>query len=598
MSHLFRTPLLLGASLLLAACATTSGDPVGSLPGARQDDLDKTLRLAEKKKGEQALSLYLSAADQAWQQKDTLKARTLLESLDLAEATVAQHIFAATLAAELALHRQQPAMALQTLNHPAFEHISQLPLHQQIRSQLVRARALEATGQLPGAVRERIYLAGLLEPAAARTNIEHTWRLINQLPASQQAAAQEQDLNAWLQLSRLIRGSGSVAQKQQALQQWLHNNPAHPAAQTLPASLERLQSIDARPYQRIALLLPSNDRNQNVVEAIRNGFLAAYFQAREQNEAVPELIFVDSDTTSDPASLYQQMQHQGVDLIVGPWEKPLINRLAQSASLPIPTLALNYAEAGHTSSNLFQYGLSAEDEARQVAEHAWQDGLRSVAILVQQGEWGQRVHSAFASHWQQLGGRLVDSIQLDQPADLAHQVANLMRLRDSEARSAQLESVLQTRIHSEPARRRDLDFVFLAAPPQQARQVKPILTLQYADDLPVYATSAINPGQTGSAALHDLNDIRFTEIPWITGSGDSLQKEISTRWPDATGAMGRFYAMGADTWRLASQLQLLQALPDTRTPGYTGNLQLNPQNRVERHVDWVRFHDGQLESLR
>lgn len=597
MSHPFRTPLFLGVSLFLAACATTQGDAVGTLPGVRHDDLNKTLQLAEKRKGNQALALYLSAADQAWQQRDAMKARTLLESLDLSEASSAQHMFAATLAAELALERKQPGMALQSMGHPAFERLSELPVQQQIRSHLARARALQATGQLPAAVRERIYLSGLLDPATASTNTERIWQLVNQLPTDQPATAGEQELKAWLQLSHMISGSGQVARKQQQLQQWLTQNPGHPAARNLPADLQRLLAIDAQPLQRIALLLPSADRNQNVVDAIRNGFLTAYLKAAEQDPSLPELVFVDTAEAANLTALYQRLQQQGIDLIVGPWEKTLINQLAEASSLPIPTLALNYADGGLANANLFQYGLSAEDEARQAAERAWQDGLRSAAILVQEGEWGRRVEQAFASHWQQLGGRLIDSIRLGQPVELADQVASLMRLRDSEVRSKQLESVLETRIHTEPARRRDLDFVFLAAPPQQARQVKPTLTFQYAADVPVYATSAINPGQTGRATLYDLAGIRFTEIPWITREADALQTAINDQWPDSGSAMGRFYAMGADAWQLASQLQLLQALPDTRTPGYTGQLQLNDQNRVERRVDWARFHEGQLNQL-
>lgn len=598
MSQQFRTPLFLGLTLFLAACATNQNSGLGGLPSATQD-LDKTLAQADKKKGAQALALYLSAADLAWQQGDTLKARTLLESLDLSEASIAQQIFAQTLAAELALARQQPAMALHNLSHPAMAQLSELPARQQVRTQLARAQALEATGKPLDAARERIFVAGLLEPAQARDNIEHTWRLVSQLPGNLQAAHGETELAAWLELAQLVRNNTSVKQKQQELQQWLQLHPGHPASLTMPLTLHKLQAIGSRPFQRIALLLPRNDRNQQVVEAIRNGFLAAYFASRDQDPAVPELVFIDSeDAGQDPTALYANLQQQGVELVVGPWEKTLIARLAQSGTLPVPTLALNYADSGQNSANLFQYGLSAEDEARLVADRAWQEGLRYAATLVQAGDWGQRVQGAFAEHWQQLGGQLTGNIQLGQHQDLARNVAELMRLRDSEARGQQLQELLETRLHSEPARRRDLDFVFLAAPPQQARLVGPTLTLQYADDIPVYATSSINPGQASASTMHDLEGIRFTEIPWITRQPDNLQREIIQRWPEATGALGRFYAMGADTWKLANQLQLMQALPEIRTSGYTGDLQLNKLNKIERHVDWAQIHDGQLEALR
>src|SRR5690554_3216927 len=85
-----RLPLALGLTLALAACATGTSNTLGSLPDSRNTDLDRTLAAADKKKGADAISLYLAAADLAWQQGDSFKARSLIESLDLEQGSPAQ----------------------------------------------------------------------------------------------------------------------------------------------------------------------------------------------------------------------------------------------------------------------------------------------------------------------------------------------------------------------------------------------------------------------------------------------------------------------------------------------------------------------------
>lgn len=591
-----RLPLALSLALVLTACATSTSNNLGSLPDSRHSDLDKTLAIASKKRGAEATAMYLAAADLAWQQGDHLKARTLLDSLDLTDAQPAQIIFANTLAAELALERKQPEMALQLLQVPTFDRLSELPVAQQVRSQEARARAFEASAQLLPAARERIFMAGLLDSSKSAGNLESIWSLASRLPSSVELHPGENELRGWLVLSRMVRSSGSLDSKQQSLRNWLADNPQHPAAQQLPSELDRLLTLQPKPLQRVALLLPSHDRNQKVVNALRNGFLARYYQAREEGHNVPELLFYDSSQFAGLNELYRQLQQEQVDLLVGPWEKQLVRQLAEQSGLPVPTLALNYADNSSTD-GLFQFGLSAEDEARMAADRAWADGMRNAVVLVASGDWGQRVQAAFSEHWQQLGGEVKETLYLGQPVELAQQLATALRLRDSETRSKKLAETLDTRIHSQPGRRRDVDFVFLAAPSRQARQVRPTLIFQYASDLPVYATSAVNPGSRDAGLLHDLENISFTEVPWLLGSPDPLKQKIIDRWPEAAGLMGRFYAMGADAYQLATQLQLLQAVPNTSTDGLTGQMQLNQHNQVERGTGWARYSNGKLELL-
>ncbi|MDY0248966.1 MAG: penicillin-binding protein activator [Pseudomonas sp.] len=596
-----KTPLRVLSTLcllaLLVACSSAPSNTLGQLPPTKYNDLDKLLEHAGEETDRQAVGLYLAAADLAWQQKQPLRARKILESIDTSHASPAQFIFAKTLEAELALVRQQPNSALKALKHPSFERLSEMPLVQQTRSQLVRAQALQDSGKPRAAARERIYIAPLLEGQSAFDNHQTIWTLLSALPRTELAENGDSDLAGWLELVRLTKATSSLEQQQADINQWIVDNPMHPAAKLLPSALQQLQQLKAHNIQTLALLLPTEDANQNVVDALRNGFLAAHYIAQANGQTVPSIRIYDSSHIASMDAFYAQAAQDGVELVVGPWEKTLVRQLASRAQLPIPTLALNYADNHQNGpSQLFQYGLAAEDEARLAANRAWQDGMRRAAALVPQNEWGNRVLAAFTEHWEALGGDMIASQHIDRPVELAGQIAELFQLRASEQRTKQLQNTLGTKVAAQPARRQDIDFIFLAVTPQQARQIKPTLAFQYAGDVPIYATSAVNPG---TAEIYpELNGLQFTEIPWFLETDNPTRQHITYQWPQALGSLGRFYAMGADAYQLASQLQQLRALPNSSSAGLTGNLQLNKQQRIERLLYWAQFNNSQIESLK
>lgn len=592
----FRLLSTLCLSAFLVACSSSPSNTLGQLPPTKYNDLEQLLLQAEKKSDSQALGLYLAAADLAWQQHKALQAREILAKIDLSLASPAQQIFAKTLEAELALDRQQAKSALKALQHPSFAHLSEMPLNQQIRSQLVRAQALQNSGKPLAAARERIFIAPLLDGEKALQNHQQIWQLLSDLPRTQLKDRGAADLDGWLALVRITKASGSLEQQQAQIKQWVLNNPQHPAALQLPEVLQKLLNLQAHSVKTLALLLPSQDPNQNVVTALRNGFFAAHYIAQASGQTTPSIRLYDSSSISSMDAFYQQAAADGVELVVGPWEKPLVRQLANRAQLPITTLALNYADTEQQApEQLFQYGLAAEDEARLAADRAWADGMRRAAALVPKNPWGDRVLAAFSTQWQALGGEFIAAKHIDSPTELAGQIADLFELRASEQRAKQLEQTLGTKLAAQPARRQDIDFIFLAATPQQARQIKPTLTFQYAGDVPIYATSAVNSGSAMS--YPELDGVQFSEMPWFIESNDATRQHITYHWPQALGSMGRFYAMGADAYQLANQLQQLRTLPNSSAAGLTGILKLNQQQRVERTLYWAQFINSSIEQL-
>ena len=188
---------------LLCACASSPSNQLGELPRTPTASIEQLLEQAAAASGEEAGLLRLSAADQAYRQQDIGRASRILQQVPLDSLKPAQQVFASTLAAELALARQKPKTALKALQHPSLEQLSALPVDLQIRSQLARARALEGSGQILNAARERVFIAPLLSDEAASQNQAAIWKLVSSLPLEQLQPTGDADLSGWLELASL-----------------------------------------------------------------------------------------------------------------------------------------------------------------------------------------------------------------------------------------------------------------------------------------------------------------------------------------------------------------------------------------------------------
>ncbi|MBX9915523.1 MAG: penicillin-binding protein activator, partial [Pseudomonadaceae bacterium] len=271
-----RTLCFLALTALLAACTSTPSSNLGELPRTQQGSLEQLLQQASVSPPEQASELLLAAADLAHQQNDDTQAARILQQVPQESLKPAQQIFANTLSAELAMARNKPKTALKALNHPSFARLSELPVTQQLRSQLIRAKALEASGQTLEAARERVFIAPLLSDSAASSNHEAIWALVATLPAEQLQSTAEADLAGWLALAQASKTAGSPEQQQNAIDTWVAQNPQHPAAKQLPQALAELKQQTAQPLRKIALLLPQEGPLASVAQALRDGFMASY----------------------------------------------------------------------------------------------------------------------------------------------------------------------------------------------------------------------------------------------------------------------------------------------------------------------------------
>jgi outer membrane PBP1 activator LpoA protein len=584
---------------LLAACAGSPSSSLGELPRTPDASIEQLLEQATAAKSpDQAALLRLTAADLAARQNNPGRAASILEQVQMDQLKTDKQIYANTLSAELALGRSQPKAALTALNHPSMQHLSEMPVDLQTRTHTVRARALETDGQTLAAASERVFMGPLLQGDALTANNDAIWTLVAALPPEQLQSTSNDDMGGWLSLARAVKGAGTLEQQQAAIDNWKAQNPQHPAARQLPTPLAQLRDLKSVPLTKIALLLPQDGPLASVARALRDGFMAAHYQAQQAGQKPPAIEVFDSSRVTSMDAFYAQAKAAGVQMVVGPLEKPLVKQLSAHPQLPITTLALNYSDAtAQGPAELFQFGLAAEDEAREVARRAWADGKRSAVAMVPKGEWGDRVLDAFRQSWQAKGGTFLGVERIDQPVALAQQVADLFQLRNSEGRAQRLQSTTGAQMAAQPSRRQDVDFMFLAATPQQAQQIKPTMVFQYAGDVPVYATSHLFTNSGDQAMYNDLAGVRFCETPWLLNAADPLRQQVTAQWPQAGGSLGRLYAMGIDAYRLAPRLTQLKTLPDSRIDGLSGSLAIGQGQRIERQLPWAQFVDGKVQRL-
>lgn len=399
------------------------------------------------------------------------------------------------------------------------------------------------------------------------------WEALSVLSA-QQADSLAQPDNAivagWLALAALVRNSGGDVQRLlPQLDDWRVRHPDHPANRRMPSQITGLKDLRKQEVDNIAVMLPQSGPLASVADAIERGIRT--HQSSLSDAA--QLTFIDS-SHGDLNALYQQAQSSGAQVIIGPLDKAAVTQLEGLDSVPIPTLALNYGESAvNTTEGLFEYGLSAEDEAHQAAERAWQDGHRRAAMLVPNNNWGQRVGEAFWNRWSALGGEISNAVRYnpDAPAtDSTHQAIAAPRP----------------------------DMLFLLALPDYARQVKPTLEYYSAGDLPVYATSHLYSGHPQPRLDSDLNGVQFLDIPWqipdaAVGGVDALPFATSYQQLRAEGnpALFRLQAMGVDAYELALRIPQFEALPQTHMQGATGTIG-NDAGRLYRELPWAVFANG------
>jgi uncharacterized protein len=606
----------LGLAAALCAC-TGSSIPRLSGPGEADQNAQELMQRGEPEAAaEEFLRLAAIPAPESYQYTlraaeayieagRAAEAHRLLEGAEVPETEPDWSGWRTVLLARVALMQNDGARAL-TLLQSVRTGVVSASIERQAHHE--RARAYSALGRGLDAAREYIEEAAFLsEQDALDENARAIWAAVNQLDAaalSRDLAGLSGDLRGWVDLALIGRSRWlDNAAFERALAGWQGRYPSHPAGgSVLPTLAARPPATDLGP-RRIGLLLPLSGQYAAAARAIQDGFIAAWYEDRGGD---PERAVVVYDANaSNVQALYDQAVDEGAEFIVGPLEKPAIQTLLKRGSLPVPTLALNQIdtavparidsdsavaagapEAGGAGPGpapaVYQFALSPEDEARQIAERAWLDGRQRALVIAPEGPWGTRVVGAFKRHWESLGGRIAAYETF--PSATRDYASAVHALVAASGRAAAVPG-------GAPGRA-GIDFVFMVATPLEGRQIHPQLA-QEAGDLPIYATSHVYSGSRAAEADQDLDGVIFPDMPWIlTPERVSMRQVIARHFAQTLREQSRLLAFGVDAYELVSRLAGLQMDPVRGYEGVTGTLHLDGAGRIQRKLVWGRFSAG------
>jgi len=324
------------------------------------------------------------------------------------------------------------------------------------------------------------------------------------------------------------------------------------AAVVAPATL----SAQPQPTQ-VALLLPLNGGLENAGKAIQAGFNAGYARS-----AIHPTIKVYDTSSGDITSIYQQAIKDGANYVVGPLDKNKVTALSKSGDIKVNTIALNEAEGTPTSvvPQFYQFSLSPNAEAVQVADKASQAGYHTALLITPSGAWGDDIARTLQAEWQKDGGTVVGSLAVSTDEKLKEKIDSLPQ---------------------------NADVIFLIARPSLAREINPLLK----NNIPVYSTSLVYSGLINSEKDKNLNGIRFCDEPLVLDSSGQwavMRQQITISEPVFIQQYIRLYGLGFDAAGLTQNFSGI----NSGINGATGQLSLGSDQHIVRRLTWAIFQKG------
>ncbi|MCS3406971.1 penicillin-binding protein activator [Serratia sp. AKBS12] len=568
------------------------------------------------------------------------------------------------LTAELQIAGKNVSAARSTLSR--IDNASLSP-NQRVRFYQAQIAANQGKASLP-LIRAYIAQEPLLNDQAHQDNLDKTWQaLLGLTPQDMNSLvinADENVLQGWLDLLRVYHENRQDPDMLKAgIKDWQNRYPQNPAAKNLPTQLNQVLNFTQASTAKIALLLPLNGQAKVFADAIQQGFEAAKngtavnapvqpqppvnnpdqpvtapqaastdpnangavstsapteqpapVTSAQPAEAAPAPITPPQaanaqvkvyDTSSQPLSaLLTQAQQDGATLVVGPLLKNNVDQLS-STSTTLNVLALNQPETPKDNPNICYFALSPEDEARDAANHIWEQQKRQPLLLVPRGAFGQRVANAFAAEWQKLGGQTVLQQGLGSTGEL-RQMVNSGGIRmtgtpvAASAPAAQSVTIAGLTIPAPPsdipaATGGSVDAVYIVASQSQLTLIKPMIdmTTSSRSKPAMYASSRSYQAGAGPDFRLEMEGLQFSDIPLLAGANPQLMQQASARFHNDY-SLVRLYAMGMDAWQLANHFSEMRQLPGFQVSGTTGMLTSSANCVINRKLPWLQYRQGQV----
>ncbi|WP_312816248.1 penicillin-binding protein activator [Atlantibacter subterraneus] len=511
----------------------------------------------------------------------------------------------------------------------------------------------------------------LLKPADKQKNIDATWQALSAMTPEQANAlvinADENVLRGWLDLQRMwFDNRSDPAMLKAGIQDWQTRYPQNPGAKLLPTQLVNVQNFKPASADKIALLLPLNGQAAVFGRAIQQGFEAAknsgvspvnapqtpvaaqpaaetaqqpigpdgvaspsaanvndLTQDAAAPAAVPQPAETQTatnapanpgaeikiyDTSSQPLNqVLNQVQQDGASIVVGPLLKPNVEELVRS-NTSLNVLAMNEPENVQNRANICYFALSPEDEARDAADHIWQQGQRNPLLLVPRSALGDRVTRAFAEQWQHLGGAAVLQQKFGSVSELKMGInsGSGIALTGSPVASSlpsqQATTIGGLTIPAPPTDAQitagtsgNVDAVYIVASQDEIALIKPMIAMRTGshNGATLYASSRSAQGNTGPDFRLEMEGLQFSEIPMLAGDNPGLQQQALAAVNNDY-SLARLYAMGVDAWSLANHFSQMRQVQGFQLNGNTGTLTADGDCVINRKLTWLKYQQGQV----
>ena len=569
--------------------------------------------LAEKKRGTYRTQLYIQAASAHWQLGQVEQAKANLALIDLEHLTDALSFYKAILEAKVLFSQLNYEGALALLSPYKAKSLSDKKKKALLK---MRIKAYQETENWLEKANSHLLLDPLLTELGRNKNQQQLWKSLMTLspktlelfnPGSPPGVD-----SGWFMLSHIVQTYIDKPETLSiALEDWQRSYPNHPA---LPSNYITLDSTYKKSVssayllpnktKSIAILLPESGPYAHVAEAIKQGIFAAHYT--ENNNTKLHFIDTKAGINNDinmVKAAYERALKLNASMVIGPLDKTAIEILAQSVNLTIPVIALNHLPVSQQVDNLYQFGLAPEDDAISAAKNAMAKGYKRAVIFSPNAEWGQRAASAFKKQWLIQGGVLVSqAIYNEDEHDYSSVITPVFDLSSSEQRYQSLKRTLNAanKIDFEPRRRQDIDIIFLVARPLKARQLVPQFKFHRSGQLPVIATSHAYSGTKNRQQDIDLDGLFINDIPWTFSEkahNDLAYRTIKKQQPPSFNQLTRLYALGADAYRLTTQINQLNLSSNVNIKGATGLLSIDDRGYINRRLQWATFVRGKIKAL-
>ena len=334
------------------------------------------------------------------------------------------------------------------------------------------------------------------------------------------------------------------------------------ATSVAASDIEYTTPLDSRVMTaHIAAILPLNSATfAAAAQSVQNGLLSASAIPNDSARNLP-IKFYPTGDGDDIQKVYLQASQAGAVMVIGGLNKADASLIALSPNA-VPTLVLNtvYRTSTPPNSNLYSFSLSAEDEATQLANLAYNSGCRKAVSVSADTPLAQRVQTSFLNAWQLLGGTMLWARTVKQD-------------------KTELNDLRKSLIRPNNSKIDYPECILLAADAQAGRSLRPFMGKQ----LPIYATAMIDDGKRDGLSLGDLQGITYVDMPWLITPDDPAWTAYPRPQQSRTD-LQRLYAFGVDAYRLSMEIAHQNLTLNTPMQGLTGTLSLLDNNTILREL--------------